>query len=353
LSQKYVAAAVDVSRQSLNAIETARATPNVLLALKLARVLGSDVETLFGADVREEREAVLGASVRKSETRVLLGVVRERWVAHPLYAEQGAPEPYAADGFLRGLRGSAGKTVRVELARPAGELADTLFVGGCAPGLGVLMDRLNGGHGRYRWLMQANASALRSWARGHTHLTGIHLPDDAPQRLARLVARHLPTERGALHAFASWEAGLVVAAGNPKRVRDVRALRKLRVALREEGSGARVELARLMREQGLELATLLPRSIATGSHFAVAQAVQLGAADVGFSIRAVALAFGLDFVPLIQERFDLAIPDDLAHDTRTVRLLDMLSSRAFRRELNELGYDATHAGDKITDISAP
>ena len=43
-------------------------------------------------------------------------------------------------------------------------------------------------------------------------------------------------------------------------------------------------------------------------------------ADVGFSIRAAALAFGLDFVPLVEERFDLALPSDLEGDARVVRL---------------------------------
>jgi molybdate-binding protein/DNA-binding XRE family transcriptional regulator len=350
LSQKYVAAAADVSRQSLNAIERARVSPNVLLALKLARVLACDVEQLFGDDAREECEALLGASVRKSETRVLLGIVRERWIAHPLRAELGQ-EHYAADGFVRDTRAAAGARVRVELARPASELADTLFVGGCAPGLGILMDRLNGAQGRYRWLMQANAAALRSWGSGHTHITGLHLPDEPPQRAARLVARHMPTERGALYAFAKWEAGLVVAPGNPLCIRGVRALAKnVRVALREEGSGSRVQLARLLRESGLELSTLTPRAIAATSHFAVARAVQLGAADAGFSIRAMALAFGLDFVPLVDERFDLAITDDLVADARTSRLLDVLASPSFRRELGELGYDAARAGERLCPL---
>lgn len=353
LSQKYVAAAVEVSRQSLNAIETARATPSVAIALKLARVLGSDVEGLFGVELREERDALLGGSVRRVGARVLLGTVRGRWVAHPLAAEQLAPSHYAADGFVRSVSGGRAS---IELARPEADLSDTVFLGGCAPGLSVLTDRLDGAHGpgRFRWLMQANTAALRGLSQGHTHLAGIHLPHDAPQRLARVVARHLPTERGGLYAFAKWEAGLVTSPKNPLRLHDVRALErpKLRVALREEGSGARVQLARLMRDQGLDIAQLVDRSVATYSHMAVAQAVQLGAADVGFSIRAAALAFGLDFVPLVEERFDLAVPSDLEQDARVARLLEVLTTASFQRELSELGYDARGSGDKVTDVSA-
>ena len=353
LSQKYVAAAIGVSRQSLNAIETGRSTPSVTLALKLARVLGSQVEALFAGAPAEALEAALGGHVRRPGTRVLLGTVRERWVAHPLASEQLAPSHYAADGFVRT---SAGGRAQVELARPRSDLEDTVFVGGCAPSLSVLTDRLDGAHGpgRFRWLMQANAATLRGLAQGHSHIAGVHLPDETPERIARLIARHLPTARGALYAFASWEAGLVVARGNPARVRDVRALErpKLRVALREEGSGARVQLARMLREEGLDIAQLSARSVAAHSHMAVAQAVQLGAADVGFSIRAAALAFGLDFVPLVHERFDLAVPGDLHADPRILRLLEVLGSAPFRRELSELGYDARESGAQVSDIVA-
>jgi putative molybdopterin biosynthesis protein len=203
--------------------------------------------------------------------------------------------------------------------------------------------------------MQANATALRAWASGRTHIAGVHFPDAEPQNAARVVARHLPTDRGTLHAFAKWEAGLVVAPGNPRRIRDVTALVRgnVRCALREEGAGARVQLVRLLRERGLELSPILPRSVAATSHWGVAQAVQLGAADAGFAIRAVALAFGLDFVPLVEERFDLALTDDLAGDARTERMFDVLASRAFRRELTELGYDAANAGQKLIDITTP
>lgn len=352
LSQKELAAAVGVTRQSLNAIETARALPNVGLALRLSRVLGSDVETLFGGEVREEVEADLSASVRRG-ARVLVGSVRGRWVAHPLASDPLVASSYAADGFVQTVRGSQ---VRLELVRPARELKEAVFVAGCAPALGVLTDRLDGVHGsgRFRWLLQASNVALRGLSHGHVHVAGIHVPESAPKQLERLVARHLPTPDGAVHTFASWDAGLIVPRGNPARVRDVRAVEssKVRVAMREPGSGARVQFARLLRAAGLDIAQLATRSVAVHSHMAVAQAVQLGAADVGFAIRPAALAFDLEFVPLVQERFDLVVPSDLSADVRVARMLTLLNSAAFRRELDELGYDARGAGQKVLDVSA-
>jgi putative transcriptional regulator len=49
LSQGELAAAVEVSRQTINSIEKERYTPSLPLALTLARYFGSTVEEMFDA----------------------------------------------------------------------------------------------------------------------------------------------------------------------------------------------------------------------------------------------------------------------------------------------------------------
>ena len=66
-------------------------------------------------------------------------------------------------------------------------------------------------------------------------------------------------------------------------------------------------------------------------HMEVAEAIAMGVADAG-----IAIAYGLDFIPLAEERFDLVIAWELATDSR-VRLADRLGSRSFRRELDSVG----------------
>lgn len=53
LSQKQLAAALDVSRQTVNAIETGRYLPSLPLAIALARFFGQTVEEVFHADGEE------------------------------------------------------------------------------------------------------------------------------------------------------------------------------------------------------------------------------------------------------------------------------------------------------------
>ena len=50
LSQAALAQAMDVSRQTINSIETGRYTPSLPLALALARFFGTTVEEMFDDD---------------------------------------------------------------------------------------------------------------------------------------------------------------------------------------------------------------------------------------------------------------------------------------------------------------
>lgn len=104
------------------------------------------------------------------------------------------------------------------------------------------------------------------------------------------------------------EQGLLVAPGNPCGVGGVESLGRCSVALRAPGTGTRALLERLLAEAGEDAAGL--RGPVHGSHLEVAMAVASGAADTGVATRSAATAFGLDFVPLAWEPFELALPRD-------------------------------------------
>src|SRR6185295_4570330 len=102
----------------------------------------------------------------------------------------------------------------------------------------------------------------------------------------------------------------------------------------------------------------LPRELASeaglsaNGHLQVALAVAMGAADTGVATRDAALAFGLSFVPLAEERYDLVVPRASFGDPRLQRLFDTLSSSLFQRELSCLGYDTRSAGERVAELSA-
>ncbi len=347
LSQVELAERAALSRQSVGAIEAARATPAVDVALRLARALDCRVEDLFGDAPAPEALAVEheGAPGRAAVARI-----GARWVSFPLEGDEARS---AADGLATaGPRGRA----RLEPLRSPAELEENVLLLGCANGLGLLADRLNArpGPGRFRWLSRSSTAALEALGARRAHLAGAHLVDARGEANVGAVRRIAREEPIVLVTLARWEAGLLARPDDRAPIRGAADLgrRGLRVAGREAGAGARKLLERAVREQGLplELATRPHRVVS--SHLDVARAVALGAADTGVATRDAALAYGLGFVPLQEERYDLALPRGALADPRLARLLDVLVSGEFRRELAALGHDVGPTGERVAEVRA-
>ncbi|GBD31027.1 hypothetical protein HRbin32_02144 [bacterium HR32] len=70
-----------------------------------------------------------------------------------------------------------------------------------------------------------------------------------------------------------------------------------------------------------------------------------GLADAGPGVLPVARWYGLDFLPIADERYDLVVPQDLVDAEPVQRFLDVVTGRRFRQELLAIGgYDLGPAG---------
>jgi molybdate-binding protein/DNA-binding XRE family transcriptional regulator len=350
LSQAALAAEVQLTRQSIHAIESSRAMPAVDVALRLATALGCTVETLFA---NEGVETFLKAETYGSvgHARVSLAHIGSRWISYPLEAGHDA---HCADALATEVKR---QTVGVSLLRSVAECRENIVLMGCASALGILAARLNSkqGPGRFLWFSRSSAAALQALDLQQAHVAGIHLVDEKTgQPSASTIEKNAKAKSIAVIALARWEVGLVVAANNPKGIKRIEDLQRkaVRVIVREPGSGARKLLDRQLRKAGMsqDVARKAPLSAAT--HRQVAQAVIMGSADVGIATLDTALEFGLDFVALDEERFDLVFSQDGLSDPRLIRLLESLSSAPYRRELESLGYDVSCCGDRVSDAAA-
>lgn len=349
LSQVELAGRAGLTRQSVSAIEAGRATPGVDVALAIARVLGAKVEELFGEAAGEAALLAEPAS-RHGVGRVALAHVAGRWVSHAL---DGELTRLAADGVVvRERRGQ----VEVEPLRAVDDVRQNVVLTGCAGALGMLAERLNAqrGPGRFLWFPRSSVAALEALAAGHSHVAGVHLVD------ARTGEANVPEVRRlgaaqpiAVITLARWEIGLVRRPEDAARIRAVADLgrRGLRLVVREPGAGAQRLLTRELRAAGQSPSLLKNAELTASGHFEVARAIAMGAADVGIATRDAALAFGLDLSPLAEERYDLALPVAALDDPRISRLLDVLVSHAFRKELSALGYDAGPAGERVAEVA--
>ena len=349
-SQRELAKLLGVSRQAIHAIESGSQVPSTSLGLRLARVFGCTVEDLFRLVADPGMRARLAPSPPglAAGSRVALGRVDGRLVAHRL-APHGMT---AADGIVGEVEGDE---AAVQPLADIGHIDRNVLVAGCAPVLGALAHRVGQrfNDARLNWLRAGNGRALDLFAQGMVHVAGLHLSgENGDAGAAAAGQRAMPGRRLLVANLTRWRQGLVVAADNPLGIGSGADLLRpgLRVAQREAGSGAHDLAVRLAEAHGdRELPSAGPRAI---GHRDVARLVRTGSADVGITIEAAALAEGLDFVPLTEERFDLILPASLAGEAPCSRLLDALDDPDFRTELSYLpGYDGSQSG-QVTTVEA-
>jgi molybdate-binding protein len=327
-----------MSRQALTAVESGRSVPSTAIALRLARALDCTVEDLFHLP----QPTLPGVSDAGAPgTRVAVAQVADRWVAHAVDPRGWEP----ADGLVT-------PTGHVELLGDVERLSRTVLVAGCAPVLGPLAGHL--AHLRdsgARWLPRTSGRALSALAQGRTHLAGMHLAAaDDPLAHEALVRRALPGVDVHIIGLVGWREGLAVAPGNPLGIRGVQDLAGVRVGERPPGAGAAMVLERALSAAGLDARTLQGPAVA--SHLDAATAVLHGAADAAVMIEPMANAFGLPFVPLSEERFELVVRSrDLGHPG-VMRLLDRLTDSRFAREVRAMGAYDTDAMGVVRQLGA-
>jgi molybdopterin molybdotransferase/putative molybdopterin biosynthesis protein len=357
-SQKRLAEMAGMTRQAVSAVEANQYSPATSVALQLARALKCRVEDLFsiksGGEYVEGK--LLGALPGSAGTvRARVTQIGDRLLVRPL---DGLGELTSLTGSADGVivaNDAKRKRIKVKLLKDRDTLRRQVVIGGCDPAMFLAAEylRRQDDENIVPCLM-GSGNALVALKRGEVHVAGVHLADE------RSGAWNLPDLKRSLGGmdcvvvtFAHWEEGWIVRKGNPKNIRGAESLARANVKIvnRESGSGARRLLDRRLETLGIKPARVKGYHDEVLSHLAVASRVQAGLADAGVGVRAAAAIFGLDFVPLQPERYDLVIPKVHYETSRGLKtLLDTIVSRPFRAELEALGgYDTRETG-KLVEV---
>ena len=198
-----------------------------------------------------------------------------------------------------------------------------------------------------------SVDAIRALNAGQCMLAGFHVRDGAgPDSVtARVYRPLLQTGQHKLIGFARRTQGLMVARANPLRLDSLaRAARwKARFVNRSIGSGTRVLLDELLQDAGIAPGQLQGYERCEPSHSAVAQAIASGSADCGLGTEATARAQGLDFVPLVQERYYLACLKSALEEPGLRRLRELLAEPAWQQQVKALpGYAPDASGQVLS-----
>ena len=195
-----------------------------------------------------------------------------------------------------------------------------------------------------------SVDAIRALNQGRCVMAGFHTLEHPPRgSLAqRTYQPLLKPGQHKLIGFARRTQGLLVAPGNPLNLRSLADAVRLRAHYvnRAIGTGTRLLLDELLAEAGLDAATLAGYERCETSHAAVAHAVASRQADAGLGLESAAHAEGLDFVPLVRERYHLACLKSALDQPAMQALVAVLRSASWQHLLETLpGYEAADSGE--------
>jgi putative molybdopterin biosynthesis protein len=186
-------------------------------------------------------------------------------------------------------------------------------------------------------------------AEGKADLTGIHLWDEEHGEYnIPFVRRLLPGQKVALLNLSYRHMGLIVAAGNPKGIKSLNDLQNgdVRFINRQSGSGTRVWFDAILRRMGINHQKINGYNDEKLTHFEIARCIAEGKADVGLGLQTAALSYGLDFVFLTLDRYDLVITDTNLKLAPFQAIKDYLLKPEIKTEIAALGgYDTSHTGE--------
>jgi len=291
--------------------------------------------------------------------RVKMGQVGDKIVATPISRGAGViMSMVRADGILRIPRLSegynAGDKVDVELLRPLAEVRETtVAIGSHDIALDVLANYLRQKHPEAT-LSSAHVGSLgglTALKRREAHLAGTHLLDEETGEYnISYIERLLAGQAVVLVNLVHRQQGLIVARGNPKNIRGIDDLVRDDISYinRQRGAGTRILLDFKLKEKNINPGDIQGYDREEYTHMSVAAAVASGSADAGMGILAAARALDLDFVPVVEERYDLCIPGEYYDTPYIRRLLEVMEMPEFRREVEGLGgYDLRDCGKVI------
>jgi molybdenum cofactor synthesis domain-containing protein len=288
--------------------------------------------------------------------RVTLGRVGDKVIATPLPRGAGTITSLVrADGLLVVPALSEGleedRQVSAELLVQPEDIEGTLVVLGSHDNtidlLATLLHRrdhrlrLSSGH-------VGSLGGLMALRQGRAHLGGSHMLDPETNTYnVPFIQRYLAGVPLKLINLAWRQQGLMVAPGNPQNIKTINDLVRpnVRFINRQRGAGTRLLLDYLLKENGLNAEQVQGYEREEYTHMAVAVNVFSGTADVGLGILAAARALGLDFIPLLPERYDLVVPETTFADPRFQALLEVVRSLEFQKAAAALGgYDLRDCG---------
>lgn len=183
---------------------------------------------------------------------------------------------------------------------------------------------------------------------GLCQISGLHLLDETGEYNTPFIRHVFPERDVEVITLAHRTQGLIVASKNSKGIKKIADIAKpsIRFVNRNAGSGTRLWLDAELRRLKVPTEKINGYDRVVQTHSDAASAVQSGKADAALGLQAAAHQHGLDFIPLLEERYDLVLPRE--NEKTLSPFLDYIQTADFRNSLTLLtGYNSAHSGEQI------
>ena len=317
----------------------------------LARMQGLDLPVVETVPALLARDLPSPAGIEEFR-RMIVGRIGDHHVAVPLKKGAGAITTLTrANGMLRidaSFEGERhGREVQIDLLVPRSQVERTIL---CTGSHDLCLDVLNDFLCRRdpAWPLASthvgSLGGIMALRDGMCHLAGSHLLDPADGSYnASYLRRYLPDRDIRMLTLVHREQGFIVPRGNPRGIKTIHDLFQdgLTFINRQAGSGTRVLLDYELSRNSLDADGIPGYDQDEYTHMAVAVAVLSGKADTGLGIRSAANALGLDFVPLVEERYDLLIPGEYWETEMIQAVREVIATPLFKETVERMGGYST------------
>ena len=238
---------------------------------------------------------------------------------------------------------SEGEEIVCELLRDESEIERRIqVVGSHDLSLDVLRDLMKIRHPDMDLISThvGSVSGLVAMSKGIIDVSTTHILDEQEKVYnIQAIKKYLGGRPVTLIHLARRTQGLLVQRGNPKGIGTIEDLGRSGVTFvnRQVGSGTRILLDVLLRERGVDPRAIRGYEREEATHTAVGILVREGIADCGLAIYPIARIFGLDFVPITEEDYDMVVTKEFTQDPRFELLMELIRGREFTERLERLG----------------
>ena len=194
---------------------------------------------------------------------------------------------------------------------------------------------------------------LLSLYQDNIHVAACHLFDGFDYNTS-YVRSLMPGVPAVLINVSYRTQGFYVQKGNPKNIRGWSDLKRedITVLNRRVGSSARILLDTQLKRLGISAGKVKGYDRIMKSHLTMAAAIAAGEADLAIGTERISRQIeNLDFIPLLEERFDFVVKKELLASEAGEKLIKVLNDPAFRREISHFsGNDYRDLGKIITEV---